>query len=462
MVLILTIPYFIFISFEIKKIMKTILPDKAPIESLNSLLLYIFIMLFIFGLLMQKLHFKNFRQYLCLTIKKYKIIHFNLYKTIFSYKSLFIIALFTPLSFILIPEKYSIEAAVLWLLNNIFIIFSINLLIQLIKLYFQQDIKIAFILIIIFFSFAIFYKSTTLRLDIISKSIFYTCFNSYLFLFVTIIIFISLYLINYWVILNNLFLDNLKIPKKINKNYTIYKIINKFCDTNELIKFNFKQIFRNQRGWTSYLFSIGAGLIFSIFLYPKFLHAKLFWRSNIMLYIITLYFPSIFLVQHMNFFFAWDSCQIDFLYANKNNFSKYFYYRIVTVVLLISPLYILLYSLVIFKQNVIIIIISSFLFNIGCSSFLLIFLSVYNTKKIFINMTIFNNYQGQNFINYLSIYIISILPLVLIVLFRNKPQIAYIINGLFGIFGVLLSDKWLNFITEKYKERKYKILKELR
>ncbi len=63
---------------------------------------------------------------------------------------------------------------------------------------------------------------------------------------------------------------------------------------------------------------------------------------------------------------------------------------------------------------------------------------------------------------YFSVIILFFLPGVVLLIFRNNWMWACMVNGLIGLTGILLKDKWLDFLHNIFLKKKYKILEELK
>ena len=457
----LFIPYLVFMSFQIDLILQKIAPNQPPVETLNSFLLYIFIMFFISGLVFQKIPFGSVKQYLNLNIRKTKIIHILLFRTIFGLKSLIIIALFTPFTFISIGITHSIGMATVWLLNLYLLIFSINLLIQTIKLTFQKSIKIAGIIILLLAGSIGAGHFGLFNITNISSHIFSSFLNNYPSILISFLIFMILYYVNIKLLNSEFYLDEIQTEEGEIKNNAIYDITDKFIRDNRYVKFNLNQIFRTKRGKHSYIFTMSMVFILGIFIFQVLINDDSL-KGQIMRLYSTYLLTGMFIYQHLNFFFAWDSYQVDFIYSSKIIFKKYILGRIIATVILSIPVYILFFVLSVVYNRLTLTVVSALLYNLGYSAFALTLFAIFSIKKIDVKQTIFMNRQGETLLHFLSRLILFIPPLLTFLAFKNNLQIAYIINGLFGLTGIFLSDKLLNLIYNQFQIRKYKILEELR
>jgi len=344
----LLIPYLVLISFQIEIVLSKFMPNEPPVNSLNEFLLYVFAMLFISGLLLQKIPFGSVRPYLHLNILKRKISHLLLVRTILGFKTFFVIALFTPFAFLSIPDSHSFNEALFWLLNIYTLIFSMNLLTQIIKLFFWKNFKTLGVLTSLVAVTAILGELYIFNTGVFSSYIFAAFLQEPPVFLISIAVFILLYRINCELLSREFYIDKYpKREKKISDN-KLYNMVDGFSSNAELIKYNFKQIFRNKRGKMSYLYWLG------MFLFMGLLMKNILFgnqSSNFMSYLILLFLPAGFLYQHNQFFFPWDSYQADFVHTSKIDFKKYMFARIITVIILIIPFYLLTFLVGILKRD---------------------------------------------------------------------------------------------------------------
>lgn len=226
-----------------------------------------------------------------------------------------------------------------------------------------------------------------------------------------------------------------------------------------LVIFNMKQIFRNKRGYISYFYLLGLLLIFCFFIFPLSLKIK---ENVIMNHFYATIFLGIFLISHFQFFFAWDSGFIDFLHTANIDLKKYFISRLIGVILLILPIYFFSFLLIIYNKEYLLMGISGLLYNIGFSSLYLISISLFATQKIDINKSPFFYYTGATLTHNLSIFIVIIIPVFILLIFRKNPITGFILISMLGIIFILFSSKIIDNIYNNYLLKKYKIINALR
>ena len=189
---------------------------------------------------------------------------------------------------------------------------------------------------------------------------------------------------------------------------------------------------------------------------------RLIWWLSFLKYILYIYYLEFSYISTWIFSLPGIVIRWIFFHSNKIYFKKYILGRIIAAIILSIPLHILIFGLSIYYNGLTLPVISALFYNLGYSAFALTLFAIFSIKKIDVNQTIFMNRQGENLLHYLSIFVMFIPPLLVLLLLQNYIQIAYIVNGLIGLLGILLSDKWLDLIYKQFQYRKYQILEELR
>jgi len=107
---------------------------------------------------------------------------------------------------------------------------------------------------------------------------------------------------------------------------------------------------------------------------------------------------------------------------------------------------------------------AAFLFNMGVNTFLLLFLSTYNTKRIDLSKSSAMNYQGTTFKNFLIVIPMMFLPMILIILFSAlfSATIALWILAVSGMAGILLRKQLLTLCVHQFNRRKYALAEGFR
>ena len=103
-------------------------PESDPLQIVNSYLLFAILGDLIFRYLMQKLPIMNIKPLLILPIKKNKLVHYVLGKSVFSIFNVLGLFLYIPFSVVLIKEGYNTAGVLGWLATMILIIQSSNFL----------------------------------------------------------------------------------------------------------------------------------------------------------------------------------------------------------------------------------------------------------------------------------------------------------------------------------------------
>ncbi|MFP4548901.1 MAG: DUF5687 family protein, partial [Fidelibacterota bacterium] len=457
-ILVIFIFYLISVSFQVNYFILEFKPDAIPVDFMNNYLIYLFMIFLLSGLIMQKIPFEKIQYYLHLNIRKKWIVNFLLFKTVFGNKTLIVIALFTPFTFVSVTDYYSLDSALLWLLNTYLVIFCINLLVQLLKLIFQINIWYQLSVILIVFTAGLAKYLTLINPEKWSTPIFGYMFNHPLFILTPMIIFAILYVLNYQFLKNSFYYDNLHGRRRQKSKPSPIDLLNWCGDNKELIRYNIRQILRNKKCRIQYIFVTLFSYIYSFLLYDLLANND----GVIFGYLFSLFVFSFFWINYLSLFFAWDTHTLDFIHSANINTTDYIFSKINAVILVSLFHYLPGIGLIYFIPEYFRIIISVILIQFGIFTFFIVYVSMFGILKMDINKSPFLNYEGASAIQFLIMFPLIIISIIPIIIFYRNPHIGYTINAFIGLGGLMLSNIFVKIINKKYQKDKYIILNELR
>jgi len=450
--------YLVSLSFQAKFFISEFKPDMKPVDFINSYLIYIFAGFFVSGLFLQKIPYTHVQQYLHLNILRKWIINYLLYKTLFGNKTLIVIALFTPFTFVSAMGSYSFASALIWLVNLYLLIFCINLFVQLVKLFFSINKWFRILVFMVIGGISIAKYLNFINLEQWSLPIFGFVFQNPVIIFVPISMVIILYFINFHLLKNSFYSDNFQKNHVKKSKFTNFDILTIFGENKELIRYNIRQVLRNKKCKIQFI-------IFSIFpfIYSLQLIDKIIENDGVILvYLISMITYIFFWLNHFSLFFSWDTKTFDFLHTENIKIADFVYSKIIAVLFLSSFHYLPGFVLIYISPKYFFILLSVILLHYGIFTFFIIYTSMLGIKKMDINRSPFFNYEGASSVQFfISLPLITI-PIIPIIIFYKNPQHAYMINSFAGLIGLLLANKFVNIINNKYQKDKYIILDELR
>lgn len=439
------------ISLFADKILLNIFKDCDVIESFTSLLFYYFLFDLISRFLFQQLPTLSIQPYLTLPIKKSRLIHYPIIKSIFSFFNLLAILLIFPFFIKNIYLSQNLQFSLLWLVTVISLIAGNNFLNFSLKKYFSKQalislLFIAFAGLLIYLDIA---KITSIS-EYFSATIYHIANTPYL-IFLPVFFVVLCYYLAYTILKNNAYIEDTQ--KLAIKNRNGFTFLNNYGEIGQLIGIELKMILRNKRP-QSLLYLSGLFILYGLMLYKD---------NNLDNYFILslsgLLLPAMFSTSYGQYLFSWESSYFDSYLANK--ISHFNYIKSKHIFLSISNtigyLLVLPYALISYK--IAFINAAFLLYNIGISSIMMMFLSTFNTSYIDLGKSQFMNYQGTGITQYLVIVPIIGIPLLLYFLhsiFGFLPYYYYSI-AIIGLIGIALNKQILELIDSRFMNRKYKM-----
>lgn len=157
--------------------------------------------------------------------------------------------------------------------------------------------------------------------------------------------------------------------------------------------------------------------------------------------------------------FSWESSYFDFLLTKNINISDLFtlFYRMYFVTNLIAYILTLPYAL--FDSKIALVNSVALLFNQGFNIHALIYLGLFNTKRIDLTKGAFFNYEGVGVTQFLLIFLIIAFPLLIFMPFSmmDMELTGLFVLALIGLTGIVLHKSILEKMIRIFAKRKYKM-----
>ena len=425
--------YLILISFQINYFIKEYKPDVVPVNFINNYLIYVFMMFTISGLFLQKIPFENIQHYLHLNIRKKWIINFLLFKTLFGSKTIITIALFTPFAFVSVIGSYSFGLALLWLLNIYLIIFSINLVIQLLKLIFQINIAFRVFVLFLFVGVGLAKYMNYINLELWSSPIFGYVFHHSLYVMVPIIGVSLLYALNFRILKNAFYADALQEIRLVKSKSGGFDWLAMFGENKELVRYNIRLILRNKKCKIQFfLFSLFP-FIYTYLIYDDLMTGE----GQVIVYVFSLMLYAFFWINYFSLFFSWDSKNFDIIQASNIDMKEYIMSRVIAVMLLTSIHYLPGFVLIYFIPKYFIIFFSVVMLHFGIFIPYLVYFSLFAVRQMDNNRSPFMNYEGTNYVQFFISIPLIVFPIIPIIIFTKNLIIGYMINSVIGFIGFI-------------------------
>lgn len=453
-VLVLLALYFIliaiFIGLAAQYIISDYFPDSEPVNIFSGFFAYYLIIDLLMRFMVQKYPVIDVHKYVNLNIKKKSIVKFLLFKSLFSFFNLLPLFILIPFFVMTVVGAFTIGPAIVWLCTMLILVllnhfFSFWLYLK----SFQAPLLTYGILACITIIAFLEYKGMISLHEYVCLGMSYL-YNS-LIIIIPICLVLFLIFTDYKILRTNAYIDkHTAIGSPQNIRTLESSFLNKQGTVGKLINMEFNLIWRNKKAKT-YLFMSFALLPFICTYYNS--------ESNYNIIFVSLALTGIFMFNHAQYLFSWNSSHLDLILTNHiplRSFIMARYFLLAGSCLLIS---LLILPLLIFFPNVALAGIALLLFNIGFISYLFIWFSMRYSKKMNANASGLLNYEGTSIAHFLIVFPIIIIPILLYLPFGLKGfhNLGLIFLAFVGGLGIVFRNWIIDRLTLSFKQYKYSL-----
>jgi hypothetical protein len=434
-----------------------------PVDKFYSIMLwYLAIDLFI-RCLLQPLPTIEILPYLCLCIRRKKIVNHLLFRSSVNIFNLLPLFVLIPFSIKILLPQYGITHMLVYISGFSLIIILNNFLAVLIGYLAQKRYVYLIIPFSILMIFTILNK-LGIAINNFSIAFGYNLLQGNFLLFGTLLamIILIIYATNR-LLSRNFYIDTIKSRKEQKSSFFSLdiNIFNRFGEIGRYLSLEISLLTRNKRP-RQMLVMIPVFIVYFIFMILNDKNSNSHFPILLIVTMIIGFAASI----YGQFMFSWESSYFDNIMARKNNFinyvkAKYYLLSGLSIIVFI-PLF-LFFSLT--KRIDVYLLCSIFIFIIGVNSFIVMYFGTFNDGRIDLSKSSFFNYQGVKGNQFLLTFIFLLLPFGIFSVFKYffnsiAGEIAIAIPGLiFFIFH----NWWIKkIIVPKFLARKYKNLEGYR
>ena len=431
--------------------LKKFYPEQDPLQIVNSILIFAILGDLIFRYMMQKLPVMNIKPLLILPIKKEKLVHYVLGKSAFSGFNFLSLFFYIPFAVVLIGQGYNPVGVLGWLFAMFFIAQATNFLNFLIN---KSDKIFAFIVTLLLGLFAL-QKFTSLDVSIYSQQIFNTIVANPVFATIPLIIALTLYYVNFKILRERVYLDDLVAVKTEEANTADLSWIEKLGDVAPFIKNDIRLIWRNKRTKTVFLMSF-LFLFYGLIFFTQ----ETYQKMPAMLMFAALFVTGGFTLNYGQFIPAWDSAHYKMLMSQSFRYRKFLDSKWFLMVAMTTVLYFLSFPYLYFGTKIFLMITCGAIFNIGFNSLFLLYAGSFNRKRIDLTKGGFGNTQGTSATQFLIIIPLMLFPMAIFWVFNQFVGYSsgFIVVALVGVLGLVFKNYFMNLIEKKYIKDKYAMI----
>lgn len=381
--------YTLGLGFGLNAIITNVLNKSDSFTFLNMLLLYYFVVEFVMRYMIQNVPVLDIQPYLHLPIKRSRIMHFLLVKSLVHVLNFMVLLLFTPFAFTVVAGKFGAGEAWSWLLSIWIISLCLHYLVILFKKRLDDSIWGILSIVFLFSGLAAADYYQWFRLSDVSALFFSTAATQPLILVLSLLALGALYFFNYQFFLQGVYPDQQQTKAVMRKaqDFTFLKGLGNIGDW---ISLELKLIFRNKRPRTV-LYMSAMFLLYGLIFYTQDKYTK---GMPAFLLFVGVFITGIFMINYGQFLFSWQASHFDFMLTRPVSLrqfvdSKYWLLNGITVFcFLLSIPYGYFGWNIVFNHAMLT------LFNMGVNIFIILNMAMWGPKKLNLAKGSSMNYEG--------------------------------------------------------------------
>lgn len=425
-----------------------------PIVFINGILIYYLFFEFFIRFFLQNVPVLSIQPYLHLPMKKSKMIHFMLRKSVISPFNILALLFFGPFAFRQIAEAHGSASGLAWLAFIVGAAFALHYLIILVKKKLNDQPNLFFVLLIIIGGFGALDYFNIISLSVLSaKGIEAIIATPYMAL-IPWLLMVLFYVLNFNFLINNTYPEELSTKKAQARVSGDFAFLKRFGHIGELMTAELKLILRHKRPRSTLIIS-AVLLLYGLIFYTNPAYKDL----DFIFVFVGVFITGIFFLNYGQFLLSWDSSFFDFVLTRKSTFKDYFkakYYLFLTAS---TVAFVLSLAYGYFGWKIVLINLCAYLFNIGINVFTVMRIAMFSPKKIDLNKRAAFNYEGVGAAQFLIAIPILILPYVIYAPFAimGYDYAGIVLTGVVGLVGFIFREKWLDGLTSYFIKNRHKI-----
>lgn len=449
------IAVFLGLGLGLYPILKDQFPDKDPFELVNQFLFFWFLADLLMRFFFQKLPVMSVKALLTLPLKKSKIVHYVLGKSVISFFNFLPLFAVIPFSVVLITKDYATATVINWMLFMVIATQIINFLNFIIEnKSARTELSMLPILILVGGLYLLNYLEWISFDQFVFKAVIWTTTNSF-FLIVPLLILGLCYFVNFKMLLSQLYIDQSLQSKRIEVSASDLSWTDRFGASAPFLQLDLRMLWRNKRPRSS-IFIVLIGLFYGLIFYPN----PVYQSMQGMYVFVGIFVTGIFLINFGQFIPAWDSGYYKMLMSQNIPYKDYLKSKYLLMASSALLMFILSIPYVYFGWQILLLHFAAMIYNIGINTHVLLFAGSYNRKRIDLTQRAAFNYQGTGAVQWLVGIPLLLIPIGIFYLpykLINFESAIAILIGI-GIAGILFHEKIMKFITAKYIDSKYKMI----
>ncbi|PKV62654.1 DUF5687 family protein [Pontibacter ramchanderi] len=443
---------FLSLGFFGHKILSEIYPDQSPLVSFNSFLLIYFLIDLVSRFMLQDLPVLAIQPYLHLPVKRNKLVHFVLLRSIPSVFNLLMLLVFVPFMFRAVVPEHGTGIALVWLTSLLLLTFINNFILIYFKRQLTSNPKLTLLLALAVGGLMLLDYLHVLSLRQFSVAAFGALLQQPWLVVVPLLGLIGVYLLNYRFLMQHLYPEEIYVKKVSAVEGNDMAFLNRFGDTGKLIALELKLIWRHKRPKSMVMISAFL-LFYGLIFYTN----KVYLEGWGMLIFVGIFVTGSPMFNYGQFVPAWQSAHYDALLTRPITTYQYVkakYLMFIPSILLVTVLT-LPYAL--FGSKVLLINLASCLFNMGVNSIVVLYFAALNKDRLDLSNGSAFNWQGVGASKFVMMLPMILGPVALFLpfSFMDIPQWGIFAIALAGALGLIFHRQLLQLMAKRLEERKY-------
>lgn len=435
--------------------LKKLYPEQDPLKIVNNFLFFWILGDLLFRFFFQKLPVMSVKPLLTLPIGRNKIVNYVLGKSALSFFNFLPLFAIVPFGITLLVKDYPVSSVLIWMFALVITTLTINFLNFIIESFSAQT-ELSFLPVIIMTGglFALDYFEIVSFKNLIGSA-FNAIYESPYLVVVLILILVGMYLFNFKLLHQKLFLDSgLKTEVK-EVNASNLEWTKNFGDIAPFMQLDLRLIWRNKRTKSS-VWMLAIGLLYGLFFYPQ----PMYQDKTFFFIFIGIFSTGIFLINFGQFVPAWDSGYYKLLMSQNIKYEQYLKSKFTLMALSVVILFVLGIPYVYFGWKILFAHFAAAIYNIGINTHVILWGGSFNRKKIDLSQKAAFNYQGTGAVQWLIGIPLLVLPMIIFAVLNwlLSFEIACLVLIVMGVLGIVFHEKIMQYITGKYLESKYKMI----
>jgi hypothetical protein len=443
---------FLFLGFAMPEILGDVYPEVTALTPVFArfILFYMLADLAI-RFFLQDLNMLRLQHYVAQPVKKATLIHFLLSGSIFSFFNLLPLFVLVPFSIRVVAPELGVPAAVLWFISLLLVVGFNHFTAIYVKRVaaVKQSVFIGFAAVV-----AVLFTGNVLGwfslLD--WSAVLFAALGQFWFLGIPLLAVGLLYAINYRFLYSQSYVDAWRKESKEARTRE-FTFLESRGVVGSMMANELKLILRNKRTRMILVMTLllcAYGLIF----YGEPQYADSF---GIFIFV-GIFMTGIFMINYGQFMIGWESAYFDGILTRAYPMEAFFKAKFWLLASSAVITYVLTTPYVYFGMKALYINTATFLFNLGFNTFVLLYASTYQKKRIELSKGSVFNYQGTSLTQFVIVLPLMALPVLIYWPFGvlGKPYWGLIALGAVGLISLAFHKQWFAAIVKNFNEKKYK------